>query len=391
LEQGPAIATGAFNATRKQNLTGPFLAYPWALIAPVWETPRDSLIFSARSGDSRNLWRIGISSKTWRVTGVPERLTSSSAIEESPSVVAVAGGSMKIAFASLNENSDIWSLPLEPDTAKVTGELRQLTRNSAADFHAGLSPDGRKMVFVSARSGNQEIWIQDLATGEDAALTASRLEKWAPKFSPDALKVSFSTNQARKWNIYLAPVAGGAAEMICEDCGQATGWSPDGRYLLGNSVAGRLFLVEVASRRRIDLFAQSGRFLAGGKFSPDGRWITFHDGTTVPFREHIAALQGETPAPENTWVSFLSELNGWSPDGTLVYGRSDRDGFNCIWAQRVDRATKRPAGSPFPIFHAHGARLALFLGGVSVGATHTVFTMTERTGNIWMAQWNGGW
>jgi Tol biopolymer transport system component len=154
LDEGPAIATGAFRATQKEGLTGPFLVYPWALIAPVWETRGGSLIFSARSGDSRNLWRLGISTKTWKVTGLPQRLTSSPTIEESPSVALVADGSVKIAFASLSENTDIWSLPLEANTGKVTGELRQLTRDTTADFHPSLSADGKKVAFVSAHSGN---------------------------------------------------------------------------------------------------------------------------------------------------------------------------------------------------------------------------------------------
>jgi Tol biopolymer transport system component len=390
LDQGPAIATGAFKATRTQQLTGPLLVYPWALIAPVWETGSDSVIFAARSGDSRNLWRIGISTRTWKVSGLPERLTSSSAIEESPSVVSVAGGSMKIAFASLSENSDIWSLPLEADTAKVTGELRQLTRNSAADFHPALSADGRKMVFVSARSGNQEIWIKDLETGEEAALTASRLDKYSPRFSPDALKLSFSTHLDDKWNIYLVPAAGGAAEIVCEDCGHATGWSPDGRYLIGNNAAGRLYLVDIASRRRIDLHVPRERWFASGTFSPDGRWITFQD-LGPPRRERIAPFQGATMAPVSTWYSVLPELSGWTADGTLVYGVADPDGFACIWAQRVDSVTKRPVGSPLPVFHAHGARqIEREGGGVSVGRERMVFDMAERTGNIWMTQRKDG-
>jgi Tol biopolymer transport system component/predicted Ser/Thr protein kinase len=389
LDQGPAIATGAFRATRKEGLSGPLLVYPWALIAPVWETRGDSLIFSARSGDSSNLWRIGISSKTWKVTGLPQRLTSSPTIEENPSIALVADGSVKIAFASLTENSDIWSLPLEANTGRVTGDLRQLTQDSAADFHPSLSADGRKMVWVSARSGNQEIWIKDLNTGEDAALTASRMDKYNPHFSADGRKVSFAAHREGKWDIYLVPATGGAAEMICEDCGQATGWSPDGKYLIGNSVGGRLYLVEVASRRRIDLVALSGRWFAGGTFSPDGRWITFLE-VGLPPREHIAPFQGETSAPEKDWVSILNELDEWSPDGSLVYGVSDHDGFNCIWAQRVDRATKRPVGSPLPIFHSHGARRTVF-SGISLGREKMVFDMTERTGNIWMAQSKGRW
>src|SRR2546425_13359859 len=113
LDQGPPIATGAFRATREEKLTGPFLVYPWALIAPTWPPDGESLIFSARSGDSRNLWRMAVSARTWKVMGRPQRLTSSPAIEESPSVASGAGRSTRVAFASLTENTDIWSLPLD--------------------------------------------------------------------------------------------------------------------------------------------------------------------------------------------------------------------------------------------------------------------------------------
>jgi hypothetical protein len=385
LDQGPAIATGAFGATRKEGLTGPFLVYPWALITAVWQAGGDSLIFAARSGDSRNLWRIGISSRTWKVTGLPERLTSSPAIEESPSVVSVARSSVKIAFASLGENTDIWSLPIEANSGKVTGEPHQLTRDSAADIHPSLSADGRRMVWISARSGNQEIWIKDLNTGEDAALTASRGDKYSPRFSPDALKVSFATHQAGKWDIYLMPAAGGAAEMICEDCGQATGWSPDGGYLIGNSLDGRLILVEVASHRRIDLVALGPRWFCCGAFSPDGRRIKFEGEDRV----HLAPFQDETPLPESSWVSWDWSWSLWSPDGTLLYGPYRHDGFTCIGAQHLDRATMRPVGARFPVFHAHAARLNDH-GGL-IGRDKLVLGLVERMGNIWMAEWKGGW
>jgi hypothetical protein len=39
-----------------------------------------------------------------------------------------------------------------------------------------------------------------------------------------------------------------------------------------------------------------------------------------------------------------------SPDGTLVYGSSFRDGSRCIWAQRLNPTTKRPEGAPFDVY-----------------------------------------
>jgi Tol biopolymer transport system component len=337
LDQGPAIATGALKSTREAQLNGPFFVYPWALIATMWQQEGRALIFSARSGDNTNLWRIGISPRTWKVQGAPERLTSSPTREESPSVASMPDGSLRIAFASLSEILDIWGLPLQAETGKVSGEMHQLTRDSTADFHAALSADGRKMVWVSARSGDQEVWIKDLTTGKDAALTADRGDKFLPRFSPDGRKVSFATSRAGTWNVYVAPAAGGAAEMICEDCGVAGGWSPDGRYLIGHSVDGRLYMVEVASRRRIDLVALGPRWFCCGDISPDGRWISFFEG----LRTHVAPFQGETPPPESSWVSG-SGLWGFSPDWTLAYSFYDHDGFKCIGAQRLDRATMRP-------------------------------------------------
>jgi hypothetical protein len=37
----------------------------------------------------------------------------------------------------------------------------------------------------------------------------------------------------------------------------------------------------------------------------------------------------------------------------LICSVSDRDGLSCIWAQRLDAATSRPVGPPFPVFPAH--------------------------------------
>ena len=208
LDQGPAIATGALKATRQAQLSGHSIVYPWALIPSAWDARGGWLVFSARSGDSRNLWRIGISPTTWKATGVPERLTSSSAIDQSPSVTSIAAGAVTIAFASLGEKSDIWSLPIEANTGTVTGELRQVTRDAARNFHTGLSRDGSKIVFISTRTGHHEIWTKDLTTGQDTQLTASREDKYEPSFSPDGKSVSFSANQAGTYNHYLIPAAG---------------------------------------------------------------------------------------------------------------------------------------------------------------------------------------
>jgi hypothetical protein len=75
----------------------------------------------------------------------------------------------------------------------------------------------------------------------------------------------------------------------------------------------------------------------------------------------------------------------------VLYYFSNRDGFSCIWGQRVDAATKRPVGELFAVFHSHNARIKLSYqvtySTLAVADEKMLFNMTEHTGNIWMAEW----
>ena len=73
----------------------------------------------------------------------------------------------------------------------------------------------------------------------------------------------------------------------------------------------------------------------------------------------------------------------------MIYFASDRGGFSCIWAQRLDAVTKRPVGAPFAVFHAHSARISVQDQAevyLAIGRDKMLFSMAERTGNIWMAE-----
>jgi len=387
LDSGAAIKTGALEATRQTGLAGPLPGYPWVLLAAAWQPAGDSLVFSARSGDTTNLWQIGISPKTWKVSGPPHHLTSGTTIEGAPSAASGPGGTVRVAFASLTENPDIWSLPIEANQGKVVGEIERLTSDAGADFDPALSPDGSKLVWISSRSGSQEVWMKDLRNGEDSALTASRWNKYEPSFSPDGSRVAFGeVTKAGAWNLYLVPSVGGTPEMIAEGCALLSGWTSDGKRALCNPLDGHVYLLHLASRRKTSLLDRPGHWLCCGAFSPDDHWITFFDGTSV--RDYVVPFQGEVPIGESEWMDMGGHY--WSPDGKLVYGFSDRDGFLCIWAQRLDAATKRPVGPPFAVFHSHNARISLANQaevGFSIRRKRMVFNMGERAGNIWMAEW----
>jgi dipeptidyl aminopeptidase/acylaminoacyl peptidase len=71
-------------------------------------------------------------------------------------------------------------------------EPRPLTRGTADDHGARWSPDGRRLAFVSARGGENGIWILDLDGGEPRRLlTWKNLVPTALAWSPDGDRVAF--------------------------------------------------------------------------------------------------------------------------------------------------------------------------------------------------------
>jgi Tol biopolymer transport system component len=154
----------------------------------------------------------------------------------------------RVAFTSFTENLAAWSLPIEPNQGKVMGHPEQLTHDAAGDFMPSFSRDGSKIVFVSTRPGQQEVWTKDLRSGQELALTATRAPKWDRQFSPDSSQIAF----AESYNVFVAPSSGGAPELVCKQCGEITDWSADGKRIIGNTATGRAWVLDLVSRHKTD-------------------------------------------------------------------------------------------------------------------------------------------
>ncbi len=75
---------------------------------------------------------------------------------------------------------DLYELPIEG------GEAEQLTHGMAFDHHPRYSPDGDRVVFISDRSGGDNIWLLDLNTMETEQRTTGNKHRWqSPIFTPD--------------------------------------------------------------------------------------------------------------------------------------------------------------------------------------------------------------
>ena len=79
-------------------------------------------------------------------------------------------------------------------TNLVTKQNYQYTYNLKSSISPKFSPDGKKIAFLSSRSGKNQVWIMNTHGGEARKLTNEKKGVRSIKWSPDGKKISFLKN-----------------------------------------------------------------------------------------------------------------------------------------------------------------------------------------------------
>jgi len=156
--------------------------------------------------------------------------------------------------------------------------------------------DGKSILFISRRSGTQEIWKSDLDGRNLQKMTDEKTFVIYPRQSPDGREIYFSRYDGARWRIVKMPFGGGDISQIAPEYSLLYSFSPDGKT-----------------------FAHS--YLDEQK----KRWFT----AIRNISDNSVVKQFEIEP-----ISFLE----WTPDGkNLIYNASEsfRDGGS-LWLQPLD-------------------------------------------------------
>jgi Tol biopolymer transport system component len=385
LDGGPAVNTG-FAASLPGCRVQLLLRSPVA-----WY--RNRIIYYQSVDETTDVREVDIPSASWKVTGEPRKLTFGTTRDDFPAVSADG----RLVFCSLNSNLDVFSLPMDANTASVRGELARVTNNKAYDSVRDISRDGTRLVFLSRRTGRLEVFGKDLATGDERQLTKNKVDKRQPVISPDGGYVAYAEDGTGANSIFLVPFAGGPQKPVCEKCGTQASWAPDGKHLLITNYASLrspILSLDVESGQTQRVLAHSQYSLFPRSVSPDGKWISFgvdrgKQGVVLA----LAPFRPGDPPPESEWVYLTDGSSNdvyprWSPDCNTIYFSSDREGLIALFAQRLNPQTKHPAGRPTAIYRFGKPSLRMNPAAmwISVAADRIAFSLEELKGNIWMLQ-----
>lgn len=391
IDGGSARKTGAYAALKAQGFSLPSSSN----LPRAWVWADDTVTFSAQKGDTRNIWKTRF--KAGEISGVSERLTQGTTLEVYPSSTALGS----LAFASLSQSLAIWALPVDAYSGKVTGTLQRVTEGDTLEATPSISADGRLIAYGSTLPGREDIWLKNLNTGKKTAIASTAASEWHPVISRDGSMVVYSVEDARVSATYVVPAAGGTPRRAGTGGGWVFDWTPNAQGLLYRSTGSDpdLQRLDLQSGVVSSFLAKSGANLFQSKFSLDGEWVAFEAVIASGANGNrdsqlfVVGIRNGSPLPEKDWI-LVSDEHGWadkprwSPDGNILYYVSYRDGFLCIWAQRLHPATKRPIGTPAPIYHFHDNRLSpknIGLGTLEmdVAKDKIVINLGELTGNIW--------
>jgi Tol biopolymer transport system component len=125
-----------------------------------------------------------------------------------------------------------------------------LEAGSFFEIGATWSPDGTRIAYQSDRSGNPEIYIMDLASGERTNVTQHSNLDANPAWSPDGTQIAFASDRSGNPEIWIVSVDGTDARQLTDrplvgDWRPA--WSPNGQSLIFESfpsVAPRMLFIQ---------------------------------------------------------------------------------------------------------------------------------------------------
>jgi len=315
----------------------------WDHVEPTWSPDGETICYA----DFRDLWTVPSNG------GEVTRLTDEHETDFGP--VWSPHGDF-IYFSSMRENTlAIWRVPSEG------GAAVRLTQGTGPEVEPSLSADGRRLAH-STSAGPANIWVLDRTTGERWRIPGIRTDD-LPSFSPDGDRIVFVSDRRGEFDLWIQRLVDGHPDGRPEQLTDQPGseplpaFSPDGRWIAYGRVLRQQRDVWIGDARGgppsqltlhpgVDIqpaWSPGGESLAivSDRSGSDDLWI-------VPVRE--GAADGEFERITHGEVKV--NLPVWAPGGRQIAFVGTVGNETSVWVVELDgdRELRRVAGPAGPRF-----------------------------------------
>jgi Tol biopolymer transport system component/DNA-binding winged helix-turn-helix (wHTH) protein len=239
------------------------------IVGLAWAANGKDLIFSTGSPGNLSIFKMGTSGAS------PKRLTGQGEVLH----LTVAARSNRLVFAESRREMDIYRVRLDPGGGQASDSV-PLIASSRLERYPSYSPDGKKIAFVSLRSGNWQLWIAD-NDGQNAVQMTwfERGEVAFPVWSIDGKQIGFLYDAGGSQQAYVIDATGGKPQKL-DAVGAnvfALRWSRDGHWIFfGSNRTGAQQVWKVpAAGGAMEQMTRQGAVTGPLVESPDGMLVYY--------------------------------------------------------------------------------------------------------------------
>lgn len=231
-----------------------------------------------------------------------------------------------LVFASSHDgNAELYSLQLP------NGMPERLTSSDAEEQTPVWSPNGERIAYASDADGDYELYVMDGDGSHIVQLTHNQVADLTPSWSPEGSEIVFTRNLHPRQDegfvdndIFIMNADGTKQRLLVDKTplDHRPDWSPDGTSIVFESAL-KLYISGVDSPTRTRLISDQVD-IGGPKWAPDGQRIVF---TGAKHDREESALYLINRDGSNLTVlpsTGAAEAPGWSADGDyLVYSKAE--------------------------------------------------------------------
>jgi Tol biopolymer transport system component len=249
-------------------------------------------------------------------SGAVQALTTPPEGSDGDVMPAVSPDGKSLAFVrrvNSRDASDIWICDL------AGGSLRRVTFDERPIRGVAWTPEGRDLVYASARAGGWKLWRVAAFGGSPRQFVIAGRQAQYPAIAPIGHRLAYSDSRTVSaiWRAELANPAAGRAIVRTTGRHSAPAYSPDGRKIAflsdeGSGLELRVADAEGGNRARLVTSERMGR----PRWSPDSKNLVFE--MPAEGRSGIYTIAAAGGQPQR--VTRMAAGNpSWSRDGKWIY------------------------------------------------------------------------
>ena len=282
-------------------------------------------------------------------------------------------------------------------------DTRPVTQGNFRDTSPRLSPDGKRLAYISTRSGKPQIYVRWLDSGQEAMITDVEQAPSNIVWSPDGKSIAYTARVAAKpewtvrmpekpsgakwadppiyitrlrWSadgagliqpgfvqIFVVPAIGGALRQITTEDVNHVGepaWTPDGQEILYSATVGAdaeysleggdIFAVPVAGGAPKQLTTRKGPDQSP-VVSPDGKHVAYlgFDFHLQSYSvTHLYVMNRDGSSPKQVAVDLDRDVRAprWAPDSKGLYGVVEDRGTSHLYYFGLDGSKRQITTGP---------------------------------------------